>query len=487
MNYKMTVYILGQIALFMAVFMLIPFLLALFGTETATPLAFGLTIAILAVLGLVFISFKPKDTAFNVRGGFLIVAFAWVGCSLFGCLPFYISGAIPNFVDCLFETVSGFTTTGASILQNIEALPNSLLFWRSFTHWIGGMGVLLFVIAILPKGDPSIVHVLKAEVPGPKFGKIVSKIRFTARILYAIYVVLTLIEVVLLVCGGLSVFDSFIHTFGTAGTGGFSNYNASVGHFDSLYVEIVITVFMIIFSMNFNLFFLILIGHAKEAFKSEEMWWLVSVFASASLLIALSLTLNNVYSTFWQSLRYASFQVASIISTTGFATANFAVWPMFTQIVLVLLMFIGGCAGSTAGGLKVSRVIFLCKNAMRTIKKEVSPRSIVAVKADKRPVAEELVTGVKNYFVIYILVMAVSFLLVSFFAPLEYDFTTNITAVITCVNNVGPGLGSVGPTANFAGFGGIEKIILALDMLMGRLEIIPILMLFYPKAWKKAK
>ena len=487
MNYKMTVYILGQIALFMAAFMLIPFLIALFGAETATPFAFGITIAILAVMGLCLVSFKPKDTAFNARGGFLIVAFAWIGCSLFGALPFYISGAIPSFVDCLFETVSGFTTTGASILQNVEALPNSLLFWRSFTHWFGGMGILLFVIAILPKGDPSIVHVLKAEVPGPKFGKVVSKMHFTARILYAIYIVLTLLQVVLLVCGGMSVFDSFIHAFGTAATGGFSNYNSSVGHFDSLYIEIVITVFMLIFSMNFNLFFLILVGHAKEAFKSEELWWLISLFASASFIIALSLTLSGTYSSFWISLRYSTFQVASIMSTTGFMTADFALWPMFTQCVLLLLMFVGGCAGSTAGGLKVSRFMILCKNAMRTLKREVSPRSVIAVKMDKRPVTDELVFGVTRYFVIYILVMALSLLLVSFFAPSDYGFTTNVSAVITCFNNVGPGLGAVGPTSNFAGFGGIAKIILVLDMLMGRLEIIPILMLFYPKAWKKAK
>lgn len=488
MNYKMTVYILGQIALFMAVFMLIPFIIALVGAETATPMAFGVTIGALVVLGLTcMFCFKPQDTSFNARGGFLIVALAWISFSLFGCLPFYISGQIPKFVDCLFETVSGFTTTGATILSNVEALSPSLLFWRSFTHWIGGMGVLLFVIAILPKGDPSIVHVLKAEVPGPKFGKIVSKMHFTAKILYAIYIVLTLIEVGLLAIGGMDVFDAFIHAFGTAGTGGFSNYNASVGHFDSLYIEIVITVFMVIFSMNFNLFFMILIGHAREAFRSEELWWMLSIFVLVTLAITTSLTLNEVYASFWQSLRYASFQTASVMSTTGYMTADFASWPMFAQIILLLLMFVGGSAGSTAGGLKVSRVMLLVKNAFRTVKKEVSPRSVVTVKADKRPVSEQLLTGVTNYFVMYLLILGLSVLLLSAFSPKEYGFGTNFSSVVTTLNNVGPGLDMVGPTCNFAGYNAFCKIVLILDMLMGRLEIIPILMLFYPRAWRRAK
>jgi len=487
MNYKMTVYILGQIALIMAVFMLIPFIIALAGVESQTPLAFGVTIGFLVLFGLVCMAFKPTDTTFNVRGGFLIVALAWISFSLFGCLPFFISGAIPNFIDCLFETVSGFTTTGATILSNVEVLSPSLLFWRSFTHWIGGMGVLLFVIAILPKGDPSIVHVLKAETPGPKFGKIVSKMHFTARILYAIYVVLTLLEVLLLCFGGVSIFDAFIHAFGTAGTGGFSSYNASIGHFDSLYVEIVVTVFMLIFSVNFNLFFLILIGHAKEVIKSEELWWLLSIFVGATLAITLSLTSNNVYDSFWQSLRYASFQTASIMSTTGYMTADFMTWPLFAQVLLLCLMFVGGMAGSTAGGLKISRLVLLVKNAFRTLKKELSPRSVLNVKVDKRTVEEPLIKGVVNYFVMYCLIMVASMILLSIASPTGYGFGTISSAVISCFNNVGPGLDMVGPTLNYGGFNGFGKIILILDMLMGRLEIIPILMLFYFKAWRRAK
>lgn len=485
MNYRMTAYILGQLALFIAGFMLIPFIIALVNGEN-TLLAFGVTIGGLTALGCVSLFSKPKDTSFNARGGFLIVALAWIGFSVVGCLPFFISGYIPNFIDALFETVSGFTTTGASILTNIEALPDSLLFWRSFTHWIGGMGVLLFVIAILPKGDVSIVHVLKAEVPGPQFGKIVSKMNFTARILYAIYIVLTLLEVILLCFGGMTVFDSFIHAFGTAGTGGFSNYAASVGHFDSLYIDIVITVFMLVFSVNFNLYFLIIIGRFKDAIKSEELRWLLIVFCGATLMISLSLTLNDVYDTFWQALRYASFQSASILSTTGYVTADFATWPVFTQVVLVLLMFIGGCAGSTAGGLKVSRVMILVKNAFRAVKKEASPRSVVLVKTDKHAVSEELNGGVLAYFVLYVSMMLLSVLLVSA-ASNQFDFTTNLTAVVTCYNNVGPGLGGVGPTSCFYAYGGFSKIILILDMLMGRLEVLPILMIFYPKAWRLAK
>ena len=485
MNYRMTAHILGQLALFIAGFMLVPFIIALVNGEN-TLLAFGVTIGGLTALGCVSLFSKPKDTSFNARGGCLIVALAWIGFSVAGCLPFFISGYIPNFIDALFETVSGFTTTGASILTNIEALPDSLLFWRSFTHWIGGMGVLLFVIAILPKGDASIVHVLKAEVPGPQFGKIVSKMNFTARILYAIYIVLTLLEVILLCFGGMTVFDSFIHAFGTAGTGGFSNYSASVGRFDSLYIDIVITVFMLVFSVNFNLYFLIIIGRFKDAIKSEELRWLLIVFCGATLMISLSLTLNDVYDTFWQALRYASFQSASILSTTGYVTADFATWPVFTQVVLVLLMFIGGCAGSTAGGLKVSRVMILVKNAFRAVKKEASPRSVVLVKTDKHAVSEELNGGVLAYFVLYVSMMLLSVLLVSA-ASNQFDFTTNLTAVVTCYNNVGPGLGGVGPTSCFYAYGGFSKIILILDMLMGRLEVLPILMIFYPKAWRLAK
>ena len=485
MNYSIIRYIIGWILRFEGIFLLLPFLVSLIYREECF-YAFPVVSVGCYAVGYLFSFRKPKDTSLYTREGFMSVALGWIIMSIAGAIPFVINGDIPNYVDALFETISGLTTTGASILSDVECLSHSGLFWRSFTHWIGGMGVLLFVIAILPKGDASIVHVLKAEVPGPQFGKIVSKMNFTARILYAIYIVLTLLEVILLCFGGMTVFDSFIHAFGTAGTGGFSNYAASVGRFDSLYIDIVITVFMLVFSVNFNLYFLIIIGRFKDAIKSEELRWLLVVFGGATLMISLSLTLNDVYDTFWQALRYASFQSASILSTTGYVTADFATWPVFTQVVLVLLMFIGGCAGSTAGGLKVSRVMILVKNAFRAVKKEASPRSVVLVKTDKHAVSEELNGGVLAYFVLYVSMMLLSVLLVAA-ASNQFDFTTNLTAVVTCYNNVGPGLGGVGPTSCFYAYGGFSKIILILDMLMGRLEVLPILMIFYPKAWRLAK
>lgn len=484
MNIRMMIYVLGQIALTVAATMLIPFILALSYGETNTPLAFGLTIGALAVFGVLSILKKPKNTNINSRAGYALVALAWLFISLFGCLPFYISREIPRFIDCFFETVSGFTTTGATIISNVETMSKSLLFWRSFTHWIGGMGVLVFVIAVLPKGDPSIVHLLKAEVPGPQFGKLVSKLRFTARILYAIYIVLTFLEVILLLCGGVSVFDSFIHAFSTAGTGGFSNYNASVAAFDSVYVDVVISVFMLIFSVNFNLFYLILIGHVSEALRSEELRCLLITFAAATAAICITLTVNNIYD-FWSSLRYSSFQVASILSTTGFSTANFDTWPTFAKAILIGLMFIGGSAGSTAGGLKVSRVIILTKSSLASIKRTISPRSVMTIKLDKRPVSAELTASISSYFGLLMMIFAASVLLISISNPADMSLTSNITAVSACINNVGPGLEAVGPMCNYYGYSAFSKAILCADMLLGRLEILPLLLLFYPKTWTK--
>lgn len=490
MNYRLTAYILGQIAVITAAFMLVPFAMT-FGYgeyEYNTPLAFGVTIGVLLLVGIPCVVLKPKDSSIRARGGFVIVALAWICMSVFGALPFRINGAIPNFIDCLFETVSGFTTTGASIIPNVEIMPKSLLFWRSMTHWIGGMGVLVFVIAVLPKSNPAIVHLLKAEVPGPQFGKIVSKLRFTARILYGIYIVLTALEVVLLVIDkNVDLFDSFIHAFGTAGTGGFSNYVDSVGHFDSVYVDVVITVFMMIFSMNFNLFYFILIGHVREALKSEELHWMLSIFVGATLALTVCLLVNNVYSTFAEALRYSAFQASTIMSTTGFATADFATWPTFAQFVLVLLMFIGGSAGSTAGGLKVSRVIILFKNGIRNFKKACSPRSFNTVRLDGKPVSDELSHSVSSYFIVYITIFVASCLLVSVVEHATFDFTTHISAVASCLNNVGPGLGAVGPLYSYADYSIFSKIVLTVDMLLGRLEVVPLLLLFYPKVWSPAK
>ncbi len=488
MNYRMTIYILGQIVITEAVLMLIPFFMTFGYGETGTSLAFGVTIATLLVLGIPAVIKRPKDTQLSPRSGFLIVALSWLILSVFGAMPFTISKYIPNYLNALFETISGFTTTGSTILTDIELLPKSLLFWRSFTHWIGGMGVLVFVIAVLPKSNPAIVHLLKAEVPGPQFGKLVSKMRFSARILYAIYIVLTLLEMILLVCDkNVSFFDAVIHSFSTAGTGGFSNYNASVGHFGSLYVEIVITVFMLIFSINFNLFYLILLGHVSEALRSEEMRTLFFIFAASTLAISISLAVNTVYANFGDSLRYASFQTASILSTTGFATADFSTWPAFCQTLLVALMFIGGSAGSTAGGLKISRFIIMAKSGLRNIKQACYPRKVMTLKLDKRPVAPELTANIGAYFLVYIAILGASTMLVSMVEHTGFGFSTYFTSVVSCLNNVGPGLEAIGTTSNFSGFSWFSKLILCFDMLAGRLEIMPMLLLFYPKAWLPSK
>ncbi len=487
MNYSMSRYLLGQIAIIIAVFLLIPFGMTFLYEEQNTSLAFGAVIAGLLVLGVPSSLFKPKNREIKPRCGIVLVALSWIGLSLVSALPFTLSGYIPSYVDALFETVSGYTTTGSTILTNIEILPKSLLFWRSFTHWIGGMGVLVLVIAILPKNDPATVHLMKAEVPGPQFGKLVSKLRFTARILYGIYVALTLVEVIALLLCGMNLFDAFIHSFGTAGTGGFSNKNASIGHYDSLAVDIVITIFLVIFSVNFNIFYFALIGNFKSILKSDELRALIGIFLFSTVAITISLTINNVYN-LWESMRYGSFQVASIMSTTGFATADFASWPAFCQALLFILMFIGGSAGSTAGGLKIYRVVFMSKLGFNSIKKTFSPRSYLSARMDGKAVDDSLIQNITGYFITYLFTFVISFLLLSFVSGTGTDFLTDISAVAACFNNVGPGLGGIiGPTGNFASYNVASKFILILNMLLGRLEIFPILILFSPSAWKKMK
>ncbi len=482
MNYRMTAHLLGQILLVVAGFLLVPFIMSFCYAESGTPLAFGVTLASMAAIGIPLTVMRPKDTSINIKGGFITVALAWIVLSLFGAMPFAISGYFASYIDSLFEIVSGLTTTGATVLTDIEAVPSSLLFWRSFSHWIGGMGVLVFVIAVLPKSNNAIVHLAKAEIPGPQFGKLVSKLRFTARILYGIYILLTLIEVVALLICRMPVFDSFITAFSTAGTGGFSSNNNSIGGYNSLAIEIVTMVFMLLFSINMNVFYLLAIGRFKQAFKNEELWWLLVIVFVAIFLVSLSLTLGHVYETFGETLRYSSYQVIAFISTTGFGTANFDDWPVLAQTTLFVCMFIGGMAGSTAGGLKISRVITLVKSSGRSIKKSISPRTVVSVKIDGKSVDENVVKNILNYFALLMSIYFVSVILVSIIQE-GMDFATAVTAVATCLNNVGPGLSKVA-----AGFGEINpfaKIIFIFDMLIGRLEIYPILLLFYPKSWKK--
>ncbi len=480
MNYRMISYYIGRILLIEAFLLAFPAIGSLIYGD-GTLLSFAITIGALTLTGMLAVRKKPEKTSIYAKEGYVIVALTWILMSLFGALPFYISGYIPSFTDAFFETVSGFTTTGATIIRSVEALPKSLLFWRSFTHWIGGMGILVFVIAIMPKTESSSMHVMRAEVPGPTVGKLVSKLRASARILYGIYCVMTAAEIIMLLAGGMPLFDSIVNAFATAGTGGFGVLNNSIESYNSVYAEMVIAVFMLLFGVNFNLYYMFLVKQGKQAIKSEELRWYIGIIACSTLLIAVSLftsTNNNIADSF----RLAFFQVSSIITTTGFSTANFNTWPVISKFILVFLMFIGACAGSTGGGIKVSRLVILVKSGLRDIKKAINPRSIETVKIDKRTVEEPVVKSVSVFFATYMLVMAISMLAVSLDG---FNLETTSTAVIACIGNIGPGMGAVGPYGNYADFSILSKLVLSFDMLAGRLELIPMLMLFSPYAWSK--
>lgn len=479
MNYRMIFYNIGRILLVEAVLLVLPAIGAIvYGDDTL--LSFALTIAALTAVGLISMRKKPEKTAIYAKDGYIIVALTWILMSLFGAMPFYFSGHIPSFIDAFFETVSGFTTTGSTILRDVEALPKSLLFWRSFTHWIGGMGILVFVIAIMPKTENSSMHVMRAEVPGPTVGKLVSRLRASARILYGIYCVLTAVEIIMLAIGGMPLFDCVVNAFSTAGTGGYGILNTSIEGYHSIYAEMVIAVFMLIFGVNFNLYYMVLIKQGKQALKSEELRCYLGIVASSVVIIALSLIATK--HTAADSFRYSFFQVASIITTTGFTTADFNTWPVISKCILVFLMVIGACAGSTGGGIKVSRLIILAKSGLRDIKKAINPRSVETVKVDRRTVEEPVVKSVSVFFATYMIVTAVSVLLISLDGR---DIVTTFTAVIACIGNIGPGLGAVGPSGNFADFSVLNKLVLCFDMLAGRLELIPMLMLFSPYAWSR--
>lgn len=480
MNYRMISYYIGRILLIEALLLVLPAVGAIIYGEN-TLLSYALTIALLTVTGSLAVRKKPDKTSIYAKEGYVIVALTWILMSLFGALPFYFSGNIPSFTDAFFETVSGFTTTGSTLLRNVEAMPKSLLFWRSFTHWIGGMGILVFVIAIMPKTENSSMHVMRAEVPGPTVGKLVSKLRASARILYGIYCVLTVLEIVMLLVGGMPLFDSIVNAFATAGTGGFAVLNNSIEGYHSVYSEMVIAVFMLIFGVNFNLYYMFLVKQGKQAIKSEELRWYIGIVAAAVFIIAASLYTTK-HDGLAESFRYAFFQVSSIITTTGFSTTNFDTWPVIAKFVLVFLMFVGACAGSTGGGIKVSRLVILVKSGLRDIKKAINPRSIETVKIDKRTIEEPVVKSVSVFFATYMLVMAASLLVVSLDG---FDFETTATSVISCLGNIGPGLGAVGPYGNFADFSVLSKLTLSFAMLAGRLELIPMLMLFSPYAWAK--
>lgn len=480
MNYKMVGFVLGRIFWIEAVLMLCPMACSALYGEWDIVVAFLWPVVVLTLLGVVLSHRQPRNTTIYARDGLVIVALVWVLMSVFGALPFMISGEIPSFFDAFFEMVSGFTTTGSTILTNVEAMSKGLLFWRSFSHWVGGMGVLVFAMAILPMTDGRAMHLMRAEVPGPTVGKISSKLRDSAKILYEIYFVMTVLEVVILCAGGMPLYDALIHSFGTAGTGGFSNRALSVGAYQNPFYEVVIGIFMLLFGINFNLYYFILLRHFKEAFCSEELRVYLGIAAFSTITITLNIA--SLYDNVGTALRTAFFQVASVMTTTGYATTDFNLWPNYSRTLLVMLIFIGACAGSTAGGLKVSRIIIFFKAAKQDLNKMLHSHAITSIRFEGKALDEKTLRGVHNYFNIYMLLFSASVLLASLDG---FDLVTTFTAVATCFNNVGPGLEIVGPMGSFAGFSDPVKLLLSFDMLAGRLELYPILALFSPRLWRK--
>ena len=480
MNYRMITYILGWILLFEAAFLLLPTATALVYTEAAV-FSFLYTIAICLGVSLLLILKKPKNTALRSRDGFVIVSLSWIVLSLFGALPFVFSGSIPSYIDALFETVSGFTTTGASILSDVESLPRSILIWRSFTHWVGGMGVLVFIMAFLPLSGGRNMHIMKAESPGPSVSKLVPRVRTTALLLYSIYFALTAVMFIALLCGGMPVFDSLCTAFGTAGTGGFSIWNNGMSGY-SASLQIIIAVFMLIFSINFESYFLLIKRKWRDALTTEVLTFLVIVATAVGLI---AWDLRNTFGTVGEGIRQAFFTVASLISTTGFTAADYDLWPMLAKSVLFMLFFVGACAGSTGGGVKVSRLIILVKGVGREISNAIHPKQVKKVTVDGKPVAQTTVTSVFVYVACLVTLFAASMLLLAFDTKAESDLLTNFSAVATTIGNVGPGFAKVGPTCNFAFFSPFSKLVLCFDMLAGRLELLPMLLLFAPATWKK--
>ena len=471
-------YLLGCILLIEAILMALPLAVSLISHEDFMPFVY--TIVILLVISLPCVILKPKNTQIYAREGFVCVSAAWILLAVFGALPFIFSGAITNPIDAFFETVSGFTTTGATILSAVEHLPRGILFWRSFTHWIGGMGVLVFMLAILPSAGGEAIHLMRAEVPGPTKGKLVPKMRQTALILYGIYIALTVLQIIILLLCKMPLYDAIVNSFATAGTGGFSVLNSSIAGYQSPAVEWVIGIFMLLFGINFNLFFFLLIGRIKDVFKSEELRAYLAV-VSASVLVILINT-YHMFDSFGQGLRTVFFQVSSIITTTGFCTTEFNDWPVLSKTVIVMLMMIGACAGSTGGGLKISRIMILAKNIVREIKHMIRPRSVNVVRVDGEVIPDETLRSATGYLTVYIIVTILTMLIISID---NFSMETNLTAAISCVNNIGPALGEFGAFGNFAPYSNLSTFILSFAMLFGRLELVPMLVLFSPYAWKK--
>ena len=478
MNRRMICRVLGLVLLIEAVMMLVPALVALLYGENLTP--WGISIAATAGVGGLMLAAVPQKSVLYAREGFVSVSLSWLLMSAFGALPLRLSGEVTHYADAMFEIVSGFTTTGASILLDVEGMSRGLLFWRSMTHWIGGLGVLVFILAVLPLANNNAMHIMRAEVPGPTVGKIVPRARDTARILYLIYFALTVIETIFLLAGGMPLYDALIHAFGTAGTGGFSNRALSVGAYNSPYIEWVIGIFLVLFSINFNLYYFILCGGVRDALRDQEL----HLFGVLVLLTTGIITIDilPLFDGFSSAVRHAFFQVMSITSTAGFATADFNLWPEVSRWVLVLLMFCGACAGSTGGGIKIGRVMLMGKAAHCEIRRMSRPRTVNRVMVNGKAVDDETLRGSLIFFFLYILMLILGTLLISVDG---FDTTTNFTAVLSCLSNIGPGLGLVGPMGNFAMYSVFSKIVLTAAMLIGRLEIFPILILFSPSLWKR--
>ena len=480
MNYHMIRYVLGQIMKLEAALMGLPLLVSLYYLDEGTIPLLSVMLPV-GILGYVLTGFKPKKQDIYAREGFVIVAFAWILLSVFGALPFVIGGSIPSFTDALFETVSGFTTTGSTLLTDIESLPMSLLMWRSFTHWIGGMGVLVFALAILPAGSAQSMYIMRAEVPGPSVGKLVAKTQITARILYGIYVFFTALEAIMLRLTGMRWFDCIANAFATAGTGGFAVLNDGIGGYHNVWVEVIITVFMLVFSINFNLFYLLLIKRFSDVLHNVEIKVFFAIYIVCTLLITCNIA--PMYHSFSRALRYAGFTVASLSSSTGFGNSDYTAWPGLSQTILILLMFCGACAGSTGGGLKVARVMILLKSGVREIRRQLNPRLVAPVRLEGQSVDAEQISTQGSFFIIYMVILLVSTLLLSLD---QYGFDVSFSASLTALNNMGPGLGAIGPYGNFSEFTAFSKLVIIFDMLAGRLEIFPVLIAFMPRTWKKA-
>lgn len=474
MNYRLILKILGYVLLITAALMLLPLAAGLFFHESV--MNFVITIAVTGIAGGLLSRIRPEKQELFARDGFVLVGASWVLVSALGALPFVISGDIPDYIDAFFETVSGFTTTGATILTEVESMSRGCMFWRLFTHWIGGMGMLVFIMAILPMSGGHSMHIMRAEVPGPSVGKLVPRAGKTALILYLIYTGFTVLETILLLCGGMSFYEALLHAFATAGTGGFSTRNASIAGFNSLYIEMVIAAFMYIYAINFNLYYFILIRKGSLALRSEELRVFLCIVAAAVAIFTFNTA--DIYGGPLHALRYSFFNVGTLISTAGFGTADFTQWPALSQSVVVILMFIGGCGGSTGGGLKLSRVMILVKSGLADLKQTIFPQSVNIVRMEGKRVDPGTVKAAGSYFILYMLLLFAVTVIISLDG---YDMATNFTAAVSCLSNVGPGLGLIGPSGNFSIFSGFTKVVMSFAMLIGRLEIYPILVFLLPR------